>query len=113
MLSVFPFPKPSMGHILRHFMFILTLAETIDIVLLSTLDASKNLSLVDESSPKPAHTLLRLLSRPWQGLNRTLPINQPVRKVSSLIATLSWSFQETAGLIQTVDRFCASGRDLL
>lgn len=105
-LSVFPFPKSGMNNVLRHFMYLLTLAETIDILLLGTLGArgSRTVSLLDESLYEQSHRLPRLLSRNWEGLNRSLPIKQVVRSIGTLIATFIWSSQEIVALINTIEK---------
>lgn len=104
-LSIFPFPKLSMN-VLTHFMYLLTLAETIDIILLGTFGARGlgNVSVFDELSDGSSQSLSRVFSRNWEGLNRALPIKQVVRSVGSLIATFSWSSEETVTLINIIEK---------
>lgn len=104
-LSVFPFPEQSMKNVLHHFMYLLTLAETIDVILLDTLDARcSTVSLVNEPWHGPPRRLSQLLSRNWEGLNRALPIKQAVRSIGTLVASFSWSSQEIVALVNTIEK---------
>lgn len=78
MLSTFPFPKAEMGNTLRHYLPLLTLMETINVLLLVSL---YNLATDPGASPGPSlkQTSLAPLCLPtnvYDGLNRVLPSQQ-------------------------------------
>ncbi|KAJ2979430.1 hypothetical protein NQ176_g3259 [Zarea fungicola] len=108
-LSMFPFPVAEMGEAtLRHYLPILTLAETVDMLLCGSLSA-----LTDHEVPKcigSREALARITpgklhERSYQGLNRALSINQWTSRLAGVISSFNFSAPEVASFIDIVAKF--------
>ncbi|KAH6981350.1 hypothetical protein BKA56DRAFT_673753 [Ilyonectria sp. MPI-CAGE-AT-0026] len=108
-LSLFPFPVPQLGEdTLLHFLSILTLAETIDVILLDTLSPLKDYeyrlrvgSKEGLAALKPGNVPRRL----HEGLNRAIPLIQGSSRLKGVPYSTSWSPSEVAVFIQTVEEY--------
>lgn len=100
-LSAFPWPTLEMGYIIAHFPFLLTLAETIDIVYLDTFVWKIHLDLAGNARNPMTWFRPPAMPRLFQGLNRALPINQTVRAFGALLVSLTWT-PEAASVFVTI-----------
>jgi hypothetical protein len=105
-LSVFPFPNVGMGEFLRHFLSLMTLAETVDILLVGSLcDLEPGVSFrFIGSLPKTTLRLLSLPRRTYEGLNRALPTKQPNQRLGTLIVNADWSPQDVECFMSLVEQ---------
>ncbi|KAH7212603.1 hypothetical protein DER44DRAFT_882169 [Fusarium oxysporum] len=107
-LSMFPYPTPDMGEeVLRHYTALLTLVETIDVLLIDSLFTSgfSNIAVcigswegLEDLRPP------RLPRRSYEGLNRALPCNQGRPRLDGLVASLTWSPHDLELMIEIVDK---------
>jgi len=105
-LSVFPFPKAEMGNTLRHFVCLLTLVETVDIVLIGSLSMPEagGSTLYTGSQHGVSLRPSWLPSRACEGLNRALPIKQHNKLLGTSVVSTCWSPQDVVSLISLVER---------
>lgn len=105
-LSVFPFPKQEWGDaVLRHYTFLLTLMETVDVLLMSSLKNEET----DETGRFRGGQQWKLLrplnsaSRAYHGLNLALPSLQRNQRLGTLALNIDWSSQEILSFINLVN----------
>lgn len=105
-LSLFPYPVPQLGEeALRHFLSILTLAETIDMILVDTMSQLEGHEYSLRVGSKEGFAALRPAGVPrrfHEGLNRAFPLTQGNNRMKGLSYCASWSPSEVAVFIQAV-----------
>ncbi|KAH7322914.1 hypothetical protein B0I35DRAFT_190270 [Stachybotrys elegans] len=92
LLSVFPFPHSALGRENIHFRFLLSVAETLDVLLMTSLRSKDNLPINEGYRLLSGRTLRPSHLPRWklEGLNRVLPSNQPVT-IGSPLWSMCWS----------------------
>ncbi|KAF5573978.1 aminodeoxychorismate synthase [Fusarium subglutinans] len=106
LLTVMPFPRSHMHRSSLHLPFLLTLAETIDMILLGTTsnimsDHSKmEFGWLFGHKCRPSH----LPASPFEGLNRALPVKQSHRNFGALMSSVNWTPNEAATFLDVIER---------
>ncbi|KAK2132826.1 hypothetical protein NOF04DRAFT_1354376 [Fusarium oxysporum II5] len=107
-LSMFPYPTPDMGEeVLRHYTALLTLVETIDVLLIDSLSTSGFSNIAVCIGSWEGLEDLRppcLPRRSYEGLNRALPCNQGRPRLDGLVASLTWNPHDLELMIEIVDK---------
>ncbi|KAH0528128.1 hypothetical protein TsFJ059_003028 [Trichoderma semiorbis] len=101
LLTVLPFPRCYMHEGSLHLPFLLTLAETIDMIYLGTIA-----QFLDDGSARKfgalhGHRLRpdQMPRSPFDGLNRAIPIKQPQQGFGALMIRVLWSPEDVAKFI--------------
>ncbi|KAF4472985.1 Aminodeoxychorismate synthase [Fusarium albosuccineum] len=103
-LTVLPFPRCHMHQASLHIPYLLTMAETIDMILLGTTARYLSNRGSTEFGALWGHKLRsdRLPKPSFDGLNRALPIKQPQQKFGRLMTRVFWSPGEVTTFINVI-----------